>query len=323
MILQVLIRITSLGKMPQTMSSKRQRISSEIQSEPTDADTQSTLPSVTLGPRLPAELTRMVVQQAQTAYSKGGLAAMSLTCCDWATVVRPRLFRKLKLCTPVDIAQLLEFLESRTPTMPALTKCIRHLQYGIYEDQVPPWIRLHKLSKVIPGVDITLDVYGQQSLGASLLKSLPRTLPPSIFRFRSIELSGLAFKKIAEFAPLFHNTAKLEDFVCIDLTVQQDMTQNLYFTRVPHRRHALTCDASGSWHDIDKVDGSFSAQFNFGCAMILPAHRLGLDKESWTSAIASFIALVPEHFICDKLSVAGNASDPSNRASSSSPLSIL
>lgn len=112
------------------------------------------------------------------------LTTLSLTCRDWASVVRPRLFHHLELKTSLDVAQLLEFLASPVSVGPPLSACIGSVEYKMNQDQIPPWIRLHDISTIIPKATMTLwvsEIPGQALLTTDLVVlhqkgEMPRTI---------------------------------------------------------------------------------------------------------------------------------------------------
>lgn len=247
------------------------------------------------GTRIPPEVLRMIVnslpppdQTFSGSRDKKGLPALSLTCRDWAILIRPRLFLGLTLRTPDDLSQLLDFFDSPVSVGPALNMCINKILYQVRQDQVPPWIRLHKLLKKCSSALIDLDV--KDVPGASLLKTFPRILPLSIFQFRQISLSDITFKNRTEFAPLFHNLAKMQLCNCTSLRVQHTVERT-----VPRSALGPSQSAQLWFYDVEAGTNDFSTEFNLACTLLFPARRLGLDNTSWNSAKGIILDLVPPH----------------------------
>lgn len=283
------------------------------------------LPSVLhLGAALPPEVLRNIVDSlraAEVTYSKGtfgtypkkGLAVLGQVCHDWAKVVRPRLFYRLKLCNPQDVGELLHFLTLPVSVEPALSTCIREVKYDIQEDQVPAWIRFHKLSRFIPKARLYLHV--NRIPGASLLKIFPRTLPPSIFPFHDISLRYLEFTGVNEFASIFNQNVDDGDLDNIGIqaeVVDMPMPRTALRRRQPwNQKGGALCSFSYQGHI---GSDSFSSRLKLVSALLRPADRLGLDHASWISAADALVTLVPPNFQVRQLRVAKSKRSPHTRA---------
>lgn len=272
-----------------------------------------------LGAQIPPEVVRNIVYSLCQPPSylkkswtwKKGLAACSLTCRYWSRILRPVLFKCCTLYTPEDISLLLSFFESPVCVGPALTTCISLIEYKIRESQIPPWIRLHKLSRLIPNTTIILNVNGSPPpstlafRGPSLLKDFPRTLPPSIFQFANeVTIENIHFNRVTDFSPLFHNIAKVRDGQCTNLTVQHGIEQiPLPRPALSRRQRVEDCILFGISAEIGAND--FSTQFALACTLVRPADRLQLDHTTWSSAADIITSVVPPRFRISSLWVDG------------------
>lgn len=232
---------------------------------------------------------------------KNGLAACSLTCRCWAELIRPALFNRLTLRTPLEVSQLLEFLMSTLSLRPALNTCIAQVKYEILGEQIPPWVRLHRLSRHVPDVCMELTVgdtraYSESLVrGGSLLKNFPRTLPPSIFPFHTVRLSNTDFNTPSEFTPIFQNMSKLVEGRLQSSVIRKEATSLIKRTlRVAHpvqlRLYRVTVGSD-----------TFSSQFNLARAMLQLETRLNSDDISWASFVDIIQGLVPTQYRLGKI----------------------
>lgn len=271
------------------------------------------LPSAcSVGAAIPPEtlwnIFRSVLPVSDT--DKKGLAALSLTCRDWARVVRPILFHRLILCIPEDVDELLKSLASPLLLEPTRSTCIRSVRYSMKAEQVPPWIRLHKLSKIIPKARMELSV--DSIPGESLLKVFPRTLPFSIFQFHSIYIGRIQFKRANEFVPLFNQ--KVDDCEFVDLNIQHAITRMPMPRPQPPLQQQQFWTLQKGYTDcqgplfsdiVFGTDNVFAIHFNLVCALCRPADRLGLDRATWNSIADIVTALVPPDFGITNINVGG------------------
>lgn len=274
-----------------------------------------------LGAALPPEVLRNIINSVQSAEEilselgwrakdsdrpKKGFPALSLTCHDWARVIRPRLFHHLVLRIPEDVDRLLTFLESPASVGPELGTCIGQVQYKMKEDQLPPWIRLHKLSMIIPEARMHLEVTGIPE--ESLFKVFPRTLPPSIFPFHKIELCALHFKRANAFISLFNHNVEYSDLAYV--TIEDEVPQ------IPLRRRQFQNPKGSTTYkssDVKVGADCFSSRFRLACALGLnPADRLTLrlDQMGWSTAVDTVTAVLPSDSCVEHLSVIRSKHSP-------------
>lgn len=262
--------------------------------------TQTAPVALAPGGALPPEVIRMIVGYLATselyAEPKKGLARCSLTCRYWAGTLRPALFAKLTLCTPRDVSQLLDLLDAPSVLEPTLQRCLREVTYEILETQmVPPWLRLHTLSRSIPNVVMILTIGDAFTShddidGASLLANFPRTLPPSIFPFNAVYLTDVNFKSAAEFSGLFHNMLKLSSGVVHNLTIRKRAVP------VPRRALRQLRAVELEVRSLNVGSNSFSSQYTLARTILLPDARIKLSSTGWASAASIIDKLVPSEY---------------------------
>lgn len=280
----------------------------------------STTPRTISGADLPAEIIQRAIEfcmpgdisliwetlkDNKLKEFKQGLARCSLTCRHWAKTLRPKLFMELRLHTPQDVAELLDFMGSSVSLSPPIRMCIQRMTYEILEPQIPPWIRLYELSRNTPKARLSLRISGPQTsrksriFGKSLLTNFPRTLPPSIFQFRHIHLSGVDFESSSDFVGLFHNSMKLDRCILQDLTIDGGQETLAIPRRVARQQPLKSKRIELQFNDVAvDVTGSRN-QFALACAVILPRNCPWWRKMDWASTV-EIMKLVPsEYRLCD------------------------
>ena len=264
--------------------------------------------AATLGGALPLEIVRMIVVSltAHTQHDqeyKRGLAACSLTCHYWARILRPALFNRLTLRTSQEVSDLLSFLTLSNNLSPALHDCIERIEYWITDNQLPPWLRLYRLSKVIPHVYMELvigDILAPRNSvipGASLLKNFPRTLPPSLFPFGAVYVCCIDFSNASEFTSLFHNTAKLGYGALYDVFIMQKPP--LRAKRALRWKRRVELDVSA----VELGSDTLSSQFRLASAILLLDSRLCLDAVTWATAVNIIERLIPARYRLGQIEV--------------------
>lgn len=188
---------------------------------------------------------------------------------------------------------------------PTLQRCLREVTYEILKTQiVPPWLRLHTLSRSIPKVVMILTIgdaltWRYDIDGASLLANFPRTLPPSIFPFNAVYLTDVNFKSAVEFAGLFHHTLKLSSGFVHNLIIRKGAVP------VPRRalrqRRAVELEV----RSLNVGSNSFSSQFTLASTILLPDARLKLSRTGWASAASIIDRLVPSEYDLSLVEVDG------------------
>ena len=146
----------------------------------------------TLPSEMVAEILGWLVQRwsdvwTYSKYDKTGLASASVVCRYWEEETRRLLWSRLELRGPEDVDELLRIVRSR----PELGFITMKIVYRKLDHRVPPWIRLRTLlthftplrsSRCIFDVEVgpihDSDPPGTMN-GCTLLRCLPRTLPPS------------------------------------------------------------------------------------------------------------------------------------------------
>ena len=260
-----------------------------------------------LASTLPVEVVLMIgeslgeFQDPRDPVHKSCLATCSLVCRHWSKAIRPVLFSQLFLYTAQDVSQLLEFLGQPIPLNPLLSSCVKSVTYRILGTQVPPWIQINHLSRCIPESHVHLKVGDYRTSrdrhrteGSSLLKSFPRTIPASMFRFSSIELYNIDFQSAREFASLFLNVTHLQAVRCASITVDHPVVPRTLMRRHRPKQPAVY----GDWFLIECADISagtktFSAAFALVSSLTPPARYLKLDEDQWAGILEIVSKLVP------------------------------
>ena len=255
---------------------------------------------------------RVVERSNMRHKAKIGLAACGLTCRHWARMIRPILFRELTLRNPNDVLSLLEFLNPLSVSYGRwhMREHVRTITYVVSHDHLPPWTRLHMLSRNLSRAKITLAVQGSYGVnGTSLLKSYPRTLPPSVFPFHNVHIQDVEFYDLSEFAPLFQNKLKLLRGSCSGLTISNfagpGPTQiSRYSPRFPRQTRTeclidfIHVNAKDATRRPDILD-----QLRLMSRLFLPAQRLELDRNSWDAILELLGVLIPHRFLLLSLGV--------------------
>ena len=161
---------------------------------------------------LPSEIIYLVVQalhEAEGIEEKRGLAACSLTCYYWSTVLQPLLYHSLALRGLDDVKQLLEFIR----TSPHLAGFIREIHVVQYSHSFP-WF--HHVFKVLNF--LSLDVQTTLTIKARsdptpaetstkptkhrdpLINPFPRQLPLPHLRINRLVIDGIKVRRREDLA---------------------------------------------------------------------------------------------------------------------------
>lgn len=240
-------------------------------------------------------------------YPKGGIAACSLTCRYWASLLRPALFSYLGLRSSTDLAQLLEFLDSPPILCPAIAQCLNRI--GLFQrtgHPTPPWFHhVHIIAKRSGRKDLHFTLYLWPEmlpayLGGALpipsnaksdtfpfsVLRLPRSLPGTILPVRVMRLRELRIHA-RDLLRLIDSLPRLQSLSLLRVLFDEDLAT---ITRYPRRStRALT------YVDLQRRLGigitDLRAELNLASSILQSSVYLGIDPHDWQTALDVSLSL--------------------------------
>lgn len=164
--------------------------------------------------------------QGRPAYKV--LGDLSLVCRYWAQVCRPAMFKVLTLRSGNDLDNLILLLSSSTPIpqvppMADCLECIQTVQKGPWKS---PWV--HRIPSIqrytTHELDIRVQVQGvKDPVTDGLWNALiPRTLPPSLFLLRALDISDVRFRRVDDFLSTVRDLPNLEQLECWSISFDHE-----------------------------------------------------------------------------------------------------
>ena len=263
---------------------------------------------------LPSELIRRVVDILASDCSslKFGLTSPALVCRDWAQIIRPSLFQSLLLRDAGDIGELLKILSTPPVLDLDISRHIRNITYAKFDHCVPPWLRLGAISKRVPTAKFYFLIsnsqrYSSELDGNSILRCLPRTLPPSVFpHCTRLYLRHVCFKSSKDLVQLIHAfpSAREYDYEGVLVPTPLRLARGGVLGNrkqkggSPSKVHFWL---SGPTYTIPYND--FATQLDIALLTIAARERLLVPQEPWGNMEAALVGLVSSSYILREATV--------------------
>ena len=202
----------------------------------------------------------------------------------------------------------------RSPTLLGLplSHYIENITISKRTNWIPPWTRIHALSKKIPGVVIKFEtsINNKTSRGdgspqdheideQSLLSCLPRTLPPSIFScIKELELPYVHFKNpktVTRFVRSFPDIEKCT-YATLEASSTTDSVEASPSRVISTRRHFTL-------NKFLAASCSFETQLKISLAISSAQERLRIRNHVWNVALVALITLFPDQYHVDRVVV--------------------
>lgn len=253
-------------------------------------------------PHLPAELLLSILWHiTQPRFgAKRGIAACSLVCRYWAEMLRPLLFKELRLRSNADIAFLVEVMQCplSRPGRP-LGNCIMKLRFSSVEDwsmsSVNHLSRILKLCGRPFNSLLYLDIENRQASSSSRgtisqtympFSPFPRR-PPTVPQFTSISLYNVQLQRQMDLVSLLDNCPSTRVFELQKVTF---LEETKIWRRTLRSSSRLQCIQA-----VDCGDKSLGAQINLGAALVASQRRLRVDLDGdWAIALRVACALLQD-----------------------------
>ena len=243
---------------------------------------------------------------------KYGLTSCSLVCYYWAKRMRPLLFESLHLRGPDDVDQLLEFLKSSPVRGLQPSTHIRRITYLKFDNRIPPWLRLNSVSKLTPEARFHIIIDGSRDFrldGDSIMRCLPRTLPPSALPpCETMSLAGARFRRRTHLTALANTFPMTREYAYeMNLNVDEPhwpvtTPSRALLRQLERGQPNKVCFRTQDATSLQDPSG-LAAQLSVVFTAVAPRERLKIRSDVWESIGAALLALVPPKSFLSRLIV--------------------